>query len=391
MLAGAIGWIGLSSDSSAVRVDHEKLRIQEVQQAVFRDLLPVRTLVAPVQTILIDAVEGGTVTEILARPGDLVELDQPMIRLGNTNLQLQVIQHEAALSQAMSQLQQNEIVLEQNRVTDERQLAEIDYNITRLRRSIGRRSTLAKAGAGSIEQMETVKDELDYYLRLRPIQADGNARRSELRVRILPQIRAQLETSRRNLEIVRAKLDNLIVKSPISGRVTQLDLKVGEIRTPGQRLAEVTPDAGFKLSAELDEFYLPRVSEGQKFGADDAGVAATISRIFPTVRDGRFTIELSIDTTTANLVAGQSLSGRLALGADTTALVIPSGPFLERTGGRWVFVVDKDGDSAKRRSIQVGRRTSEQIEILSGLNAGDQVITSDYTDIENANTLLIAR
>lgn len=376
-----------------LRVPAVQVTVSPVEQGVFRDLIPLRAKVVPRDTIYLDAVEGGRVERVLVQPGEMVQAGQRMIEFGNTNLQLQVIQQESQLNQAISQLQQNEIALEQNFASNARLLADIDYNILRLSKSSERREALAAKGAVSIETREAVADELAHFKHLRPIQADSNRQQADLRTRLLPAIRDQLEKLRQNLEVVRSKLDNLIVRAPVAGRVTHIDLKIGENRNPGQRLAEVTPETGFKLSADVDEFYLARVRADQIATVELNGVPVRVqvSRIYPQVNDGRFMVDLSfVAADPAGLVPGQALQGRLALGDDKPALVLASGAFLERTGGDWVFVMTDD-DVAQRRRIKIGRRNAEQVEVADGLKAGERVITSDYTGYERLDRIVLSR
>jgi HlyD family secretion protein len=172
--------------------------------------------------------------------------------------------------------------------------------------------------------------------------------------------------------------------------VTALDLRVGEMRSSGQRLAEVTPDTGMKLVADIDEFYLPRVRVGQTAIVELAGKSVTVivRRVLPQVNDGQFRVDLGFETQgPASLVEGATARGRLQLGEDRPANILATGPFLERTGGDWIFVVAADARTAQRRRIKVGRRTSDQLEVLSGLVAGDRVITSDYTGLDRVERI----
>jgi HlyD family secretion protein len=378
------------TDIRTVRIPLSQVTIATVEKGVFHDLVAVRASVVPRDTIYMDAVDGGRVERVLVEPGDLVQAGAPMIELSNTNLALSVIQEESQLNQAISQLQQNEIALEQNRLSNDRALAEIGYGLVRLGRSAARHNVVAAAGAESAEQRDVVADELAYYKQLQPIQADSNKRQSELRDRLLPDIHRQLAILRGNLDVVHSTLDGLIVRAPVTGRVTAIDLKVGEHRNAGQRLAEVTPNTGMKLSANIDEFYLPRVHAGQsatiEFGGQTA--QATAWRVYPQVKNGQFTVEMHFEgASPAGLVAGESVQGRLQLGGDTPASLLPVGPFLERTGGDWVFVVAPDGKTARRRRIKIGRRTTEQLEIVSGLAPGERVLTSDYTSLDKADQI----
>jgi len=381
----------LSHPVRTLRLPRSRVTITTVKHGIFHDLIPLRTTVVPRETVYIDAVDGGRVDRVLVEAGDMVQEGQPLVELSNTNLVLQVIQQESQLNQAISQLQQNEIALEQSQLSNDRELANIDYNLVRLGRAAQRRVSLASQGSVSNEERDVATDELAYYQRLRPIQAESGQRQTALRDHLLPDIHQQLKNLRGDLAVVHDKLDSLVIRAPVAGKVTALDLKVGEMRSPGQRLAEVTPDTGMKLVADIDEFYLPRVRVGQTATVDFNGksVIVTVRRVSPQVNDGQFRVDLNFAAATgpSSLVEGATARGHLQLGEDRPASFLATGPFLERTGGDWVFVVAADGRSAQRRRIEIGRRTSNQLEVLSGLAAGDRVITSDYTGLDRVERI----
>jgi HlyD family secretion protein len=210
----------------------------------------------------------------------------------------------------------------------------------------------------------------------------------------VPEIHDDLARLAQNLAVVRGKLDNLIVRAPVSGRLTDMDLKIGQSCPRGTRLAQITPATGFKLSAQVDEYYLARVHAGEAADADLDGqpLALTLSRVYPTVKDGQFTVDLQFaGDAPAGLLTGQTLQGKLRLGEDRSALVLPAGAFLERSGGEWAFVVAPDGHSARRRPVRVGRRNALQVEILSGLAAGERVIVSGYDGLERVERIDLTR
>jgi HlyD family secretion protein len=191
---------------------------------------------------------------------------------------------------------------------------------------------------------------------------------------------------------VHDKLNGLVIRAPIAGKVSAIDLKVGEIRSSGQRLAEVTPQTGMKLKSDIDEFYLTRVRVGQIASTTINGepVPLTIKRVYPQVQNGQFRVDLDFQgASPPSLVEGATAQGRLQLGGDTQGTILAIGPFLERTGGDWIFVLRPGSDTAERRRIKVGRRTSEQVEILSGLRSGERVITSDYTGLDKADRVVL--
>ena len=380
------------SGERTVRLPAAQVTVATVEKGIFHDLIPLRASVVPRETVYVDAIDGGRVDRVLVEPGDMVRAGQPMLELSNTNLALQVIQQESQINQAISELQQNEIALEQNQLSNDRALAEIDYDLVRLGRAAGRREELAAKGALSLEQRDVASDELAYYKRLRPIQAESGARQSALRERLLPSIHEQLEILRGNLAVVHDKLNGLVIRAPIAGKVSAIDLKVGEIRSTGQRLAEVTPQTGMKLNADIDEFYLTRVRVGQiaTITVNGEPVPLTVKRVYPQVQNGLFRVDLDFQgASPPSLVEGATAQGRLQLGGDSQGTILAVGPFLERTGGDWIFVLRPGSDTAERRRIEVGRRTSEQVEILAGLRPGERVITSDYTGLEKADRVVL--
>ncbi|MBS0419012.1 MAG: HlyD family efflux transporter periplasmic adaptor subunit [Proteobacteria bacterium] len=369
-----------------IRMSANAVTIAPVQRAVFRDFIPLRGRVVPRDIVYLDAQEGGRVERVLVEAGDTVTAGQALLEFGNTELQLQVIEREVRIIEQINNLRSTERSLEQDRETNLRALAEIQFNLTRLGRLTERRDSLASRGAVPVAEREDAADELSYYHSLHPIITQSSARQEDWRLRRTPEIRDELAKLQQNLSIVRGKLDNLIVRAPVSGRLTDLDLKVGENCERGKRLAQITPDTGFKLSADVDEFYLLRVRKGQRADMEFAAetVPVKVSRVYPQVKQGQFTIDLAFESAApAGLAPGEASQGRLRLGEDVSATVIPAGAFLEQTGGDWLFVVAPDGQSARRRRIRLGRRNAEQLEVLAGLSPGERVVVSDYRGLEH--------
>jgi HlyD family secretion protein len=370
-----------------LRMEHERLGIATVTRGTFSDFIPLRARVVPRETIYLDAIEGGRVERVMVEPGDLVAAGQPLLRFANTELELTVLDREARLIESITQLQARQSLLEQDRLANQKQLASIEYNITRLSRSLQRRKTLVSE---SQELRDTLQDELDFNRRLLPLQAESNTRQEQLRVVQLPQIASQLEKLHQDVEITRAKLESLVVRAPAAGRITAMELKIGENRDRGQRLGELTPDIGFKLIAAVDEFYLDRLRAGQAATVEigDGVAPLQVTRVHPQVKGGSFEVELAFMRSPPDgLVAGQALQGKFALGAAANAIIIPAGPFLQQTGGNWVFVLSRDGETAVRRHITPGRRNLEQLEVKSGLEPGERVITSDYSDYDRVDRI----
>jgi HlyD family secretion protein len=369
-----------------IRMSASSVTVATVQRAVFRDFVPLRGRVVPRDIVYLDAQEGGRVERVLVEAGDTVTAGQPLLEFGNTELQLEVIEREVRIIEQINNLRSTERSLEQDHEFNQRTLAEIEYNLTRLGRLSERRNSLANRGAASVAEREDAADELNYYHSLHPIVQQSSVKQEEWRSKRTPEIRDELDKLQQNLSIVRGKLDNLIVRAPVAGRLTNLDLKVGENCDRGKRLAQITPETGFKLSADVDEFYLPRVRKGQPADMEfaDTTVPAKVSRVYPQVKDGQFAIDLAFGSAVpAGLIPGEASQGRLRLGENVSAVVIPTGAFLEQSGGDWIFVLARDGQSAVRRRIELGRRNAEQLEVLAGLAPDERVVISDYRGLEH--------
>jgi HlyD family secretion protein len=386
----AIAALFLGTPERSIRVAAVSVTVARVSQDTFHDFIPLRGKVVPMNTVYLDALEGGRVDRLLVQAGDTVTAGQPLVELSNTELELDVLDREGRLVESITQLQAYETQLEQNRVANQKALAQIDYSVIRLQRSVARRNILAADDAEPLEVKDQVQDELDYDVKVRPMQDQSNRKQEQLRLQQLPQIHSQLLKLQQDLTITHGKLDNLTVRAPVAGRLTAMDLKVGENRNRGARFGEITPETGDKLAAEVDEYYLGRVQNGQIAAIEigDKTWALQVVRVYPKVTNGTFTVDLAFqDATPAGLLPGQALQGKLALGADRMATILPAGAFLERTGGDWVFVLAKDGQSALRRTIKIGRRNDEQVEVLRGLAAGERAITSDYTGLERIDRI----
>jgi HlyD family secretion protein len=391
LVLGALSALVLFGNAErTVRLPVANVTIATVTRAPFHDFVPLRAKVVALNTVYLDALEGGRVERVLAEAGDTVAAGQPLVELSNTELELDVLDREGRLIESITQLQAYETQLEQNRIANQKALAQIDYDIVRLQRALARRKVLAARALEPAEAQDAVQDELDHATKLQPMQAESNRKQEELRVRQLPQIQGQLEKLQQDLKITHAKLDNLVVRAPVDGRLTSMDLKVGENRNRGERFAEITPDTGNKLAAAVDEFYLGRVQVGQTAAIEASGKLwrLHVTRVYPQVKDGTFTVDLAFEgNAPPGLLPGQALQGKLSLGADRMAMILPTGAFLERTGGEWVFVVSKDGRSAQRRALKIGRQNAEQVAVLSPLAAGDRVIVSDYTGLEHVDRI----
>ena len=394
LVAAAFGALALSGVRSAVRVPAQNVTLGTAEPGVFHDFVALRATAQPKDVSYLDALEGGQVREVFAQAGDLVKVGQPLLSFRNTELELDVLDREGRLVESITQLQTYEKQLEDARVANERAEAQIQYDIIRLQRTAERRDELVAKGYISRDMHEQVHDELDHNRKLLPLQTSSNAEQDVLRRRQIPQIQNELATLQESLKVTRGKLDSLVLRAPVAGRLTDMDIKVGEIRNRGQRLGQIVADTGFKLQAQIDEYYLDRVRPGQtgRVTIGDQELPVRVTRVDPQVKNATFQVDFAFEGAMPHgLLPGQALEGRLTLGGDRPALVLPAGAFLERTGGDWAMVADASGTHADRRRIHIGRRSADQVEVLGGLKPGERVITSDYNGFEKVDRVVLTK
>jgi HlyD family secretion protein len=203
----------------------------------------------------------------------------------------------------------------------------------------------------------------------------------EFRDNQIARMNAAQDAMNRNLAIARENLENLVIIAPISGQLTLLEANVGESKAAGQRVGQVDEVNAFKVNAFIDEFYISRVTIGQVATADIDGKTyeLEVNKVYPDVSNRQFEVDLLFMTDPPAVIRrGQTLRMRLEIGQPADTLVVANGAFFDDTGGQWVFVVDPSGDYAERRSVRFGRRNPEGIEVLDGLEQGEEVITSSY-------------
>lgn len=366
-----------------LKVQSDRVVVSEVTQGEFDDYIPVRAQVAPLRTVFLDAIEGGRVEEIYIEDGASVEVGQPLVLLSNTTLQLTVLSNEAQVSEQLNNLRNTELALEQNRLSHKSNLVDINYNITRLGHEIERKRPLVKDGHVSKSEFEKLEDEYDYYMARKEVTLESQKNDERLQKAQMAQLQISGEQLIRNLEVAQKNLENLNVKAPVRGRLTSFNIEIGQSLSRGERIGRVDDPSSFKITANIDEFYLGRVDLGQtaNFSINGQSFQLRIRKIYPQVTNGTFEVDMVFTSEEpTGIRRGQTVQLNLQLGDPSTSVLIPNGAFYQDTGGNWVFVVAPDGSRAIKRNVRLGRRNVRFIEVLDGLKPGEKVITSPYTN-----------
>lgn len=390
VLIAAIVWLaGLITGGRTLAVNADRIRIAEATLGTFEDFIPLRGRLVPSSTVYLDAIEGGRVEEVLLEDGAIVAAGTFIARLSNTNLQLEVLGREAAVTEQLNNMRTIELQLEQNRLSHSRNLVEIEYQIKRLNRSIERQRDLVSKSLVSQSTLDELQDELDYYLRRRDVTLESQATDARLQEAQLRQLRAAGEQLESSLRFARKNLDDLNVKAPVSGKLSGFNIEVGESIARGGRLGQIDDPDNYKLNVKIDEFYLGRVDLQQLATVENNGrnVGLRVSKIYPQVSSGQFEVDMTFVEEPIGLRRGQTLQLKLTLGDNADAVLIPNGSYYQDTGGQWLFVVTPDASEAVKREVRLGRRNTDFIEVLDGLEPGERVVVSPYTSYTGMDRL----
>jgi len=385
----------LAASGKNYNVVTDNLVISTIKQGEFAEYLPLRGVVEPEKTIFIDAIDGGRVEEVLIQEGALVEQGQAILKLSNTNLQLNVLAREAEVSEQINNMRNTRLALEQNQLSLKRDVIELDFEVLRLQKQFTRNQVLIKKNLISQQAFEEIKDELDFQFKYRETVQQSQQKEALLQSQQLEQLAQSIKTLESNLAISRGSLDKLIIRAPSSGQLTFLDAQVGESKSNGQRLGQVDLIEQYKVTAQVDEFYVSRVAKGQtaSFELNQQTYQIDVAKVYPGIDNGTFKVDFSISNKEAakQLRLGQSVQLKFNLSSSESKLQIANGGFMQNTAGSWVFVVDKNGAQANKRAIRLGRKNPQSIEVISGLTKGERVITSSYASFADAEQLSLSQ
>ena len=385
-------WQLLTINPSSLNVDAEKLTLAPVTHGPFLEYIVEQGEVMPLTTIYLDAVEGGRVEEVFVEEGSKIEEGTPILRLSNANLQLNVMQREAELFREVNRLRETRVTMEQRRLAMRAELVRLEFEFRKAEREYTRQDEMFKADLASRKEFDEAKDNLEYLTRSRDVTVETLRQDSLYQTIQVQQLEESIDRLRLNLELIKQNEDNLTLRAPISGLLSSLIAEVGESKPGGDRLGQIDVEDEFKVRAAIDEHYIARIRTGQSGSFDFAGGTydLVISRVYPEVIEGQFEADMVFpEGMPDGLRRGQTLQVRVALGELADAMQVPRGGFYQKTGGRWIYVLDPTGEFAVRRQIRLGRQNSQYFEVLEGLEEGEQVITSMYDNFGDMERLVL--
>lgn len=400
-ILGIVGIVGLAvasyyftSGKSRLNVDTERIAISEVKKGVFQENIPVNGVVLPLTSIFLETQEGGQVEERYVEDGTIMKKGQPIVRLSNTNLLMSTMNQQNTVFNTLTQMQINRNAAQQNTVNKLTQMADVESLYKEAERMYNLNKKLYEQKAIGLQEYKKSENDYNYLRQKRELarqilQADTISTKQQML-----QDKQSYEGSQNALAIMKKKVEDLIVKSPVDGQLTSLDAEVGQTKTPGARIGQIDVLSGFKVRVDVDEHYLSRIYTGLKgtFTFADTLYNLEIQKVYTQVTNGRFQVDMVFKgKVPKGIRRGQTLQILLALSDARQALLLPKGGFYQQTGGNWIFKVNESGTLATKVDMQLGNVNTDYYEVLSGLKEGDKVVTSSYENYGTMQELVLKK
>ncbi len=390
VVVGFISFLFVRGNRSLLRVNRDTLTIATVIEGEFNDYIRLNGQVQPMTTIQISPLEGGVVQEIIVEEGAHVRAGERLLVLSNDNLDLQILNSEAELAEKENILRNTLISMEQQKLNLRQEQLQLHTDVGRMKREFEAKQALYDEKL--ISREEYLRAEEDYRLASNRLQlVNERAQQDSLYRSVeIEQMQESLHNMRLNMQMIRRRKENLTIKAPIDGELGLLDVVLGQSVSQGVKIGQINSLGSYKIEAQIDEHYIDRVVAGLEatFERQDEAYSAMIRKVYPEVRNGKFKADLKfVGEQPVNIRSGQTYYLNLQLGQPEQAVLVPRGAFFQTTGGRWIYVLDADGEGATRREIRISRQNPQYYEVLEGLQPGERVITSGYEKFGDSDKL----
>ena len=391
LLLAFIVYLVVRPNNKTLRIDRDTLTFGTAVKGEFNDYIRISGRVQPMTTIQLSPQEGGIVQQILIEEGSAVKAGDAILVLSNDNLDLQILNSEAELAEKENILRNTQIQMEQQKLDVRQNVLEYGTQVERLRRAYEQQKALYEDKL--IAKEEYLKAEEDYNLARQKygLIRERSKQDSLYRGTQIDRMEESLDNMLLNMQMIRKRKSNLIVKAPIDGELGLLDVVLGQSIASGTRIGQINSVGTYKVEAQIDEHYIDRVAEGLEATFERQGetYSTIIRKVYPEVREGKFKADFKFDGEQPdNIRSGQTYYLNLQLGQPEEAVIIPRGTFYQRTGGKWIYVVNKEGTKAVKREIRIGRQNPQYYEVLEGLEPGEKVITSGYDNYGDSDVLV---
>ncbi len=383
-----------TSGKSRLNVDAERITISEVKNGSFQEFIPVNGIVLPITTIYLDALEGGRVEEKYVEDGAVMKKGEPILRLSNTDLELSLVNQETSVYNLLTQMQISQNAARQNTIGKLNQGTDVESQFKEAERIYKLNKKLYDQKAIGLQEYKQSENNYNYQLEKKRLANQILKQDSISVMQELDQAKQSYGRTQNALQVMRKKVGDLIVRSPVDGQLTSLDAEIGQSKNKGERLGQIDVLSGFKVRVDIDEHYISRIYTGLigDFDFANKNYKLVIKKVFTQVTNGRFQVDMEfVNEVPQGIRRGQTLQIHLTLSDETKALLLAKGGFYQQTGGNWIFKVSESGNTAYKVDIQLNRQNPDYYEVTSGLKAGDKVVTSSYENYGNMQELVLKK
>jgi HlyD family secretion protein len=392
MMLAVLAVIIFGDKSSKYNVDVSRITIEEVVEDIFQDYITVQGTVEPITTIYLDAVEGGSVKEILIDEGTMVKKGDVILRLTNDNLLLEITNSEAQVVRAVNELRTVRLQMDQTKLNNKQQIIELQMKMAQSRRLYENNKLLREEEHISREEFDRSKEAYESTQELLDLVLENFKNDSIYRSIQINSLEASVKSMEASLTIIQRRMDNLNIKATVDGELASLNPEIGEVVTYGTRVGTINILDSYKLRVDIDEHYIARIQKGLTGECDFASTPfkGIITKVYPEVQNGRFAVDMVFtEEVPEQIRIGQTSRIRLQLGESQEGILLTKGGFYQTTGGQWVFVLDESEEFAVKRDISIGRQNPRYYEVLGGLEPGEKVIVSSYQNYADHDKLIL--
>lgn len=366
------------------------LNISTVDKGVIEVSVSASGKVIPAFEEIINSPINSRIVEVYKRGGDSVDVGTPILKLDLQSA-------ETEYNKQLDEEQMKSLQLEQQRVTNHNKLSEMEMNLKVSRMELDRKAVelrneryLDSLGAGTTDKVRQV--ELDYNVSILKLKEDEQKYKNEqalaeadLKVKEL-----ELNIFRKSLAETRRTLEDAQIRSPRKAILTYVNNEIGSQIGQGAKVAIVSDLSHFKIEGEIADTYGDRIAAGSKavikIGSEK--LDGTVSDVTPLSKNGviSFTVQLEEDNH-KRLRSGLKTDVYVMNAVKDDVLRIANSSYYVGKGEYELFVVN--GNRLLKRKVQLGDSNFEYVEVVSGLQEGDQVIVSDMNAYKDKNKLKI--
>ena len=375
-----------------VNIKKDTLSIREVTRGDFEDVILFNSTVEPKTSVLVNVIQGGSVSEIFVESGQMIKKGTPLLKVYNPNAELNYLTQETAMIEQTNNLRNLRVSIKNQQLNLDQQLLSIDNAYRNAKRQYSLDSKLFDKGVISKNDYEKSTQEHSFQKERNNVIKKSVSEERKSRDIQLSRINVSLVNMEKSVELLRKNKENFTVKAPVDGLLSSFNPILGENYNQGQPIGKIDVLDGYKLVANVDEYYISKLKEGINGSVfvNSRNHRIRLSKIYPEVKNGQSKVELLFvkDSISKNIKRGMSLKSKVFLSGKTKALLIPKGLFYQSTNGNWVFVLKSDNKAVKR-TVKIGRENPFYYEVLDGLKEGEKVVISSYDDFKNIEEINI--